>query len=60
MRGIVYKYTNIHNEKVYIGQTINEPKRREKWFNLNAPYAELRIVDMVIIYQMVESLEWVK
>lgn len=39
MRGIVYKYTNIHNEKVYIGQTINEPKRREKWFNLNAPYS---------------------
>ena len=39
MRGIVYKYTNIHNGKVYIGQTINESKRREKWFNLNAPYA---------------------
>lgn len=39
MRGIVYKYTNIHNNKVYIGQTINELKRRESWFNLNAPYA---------------------
>lgn len=39
MRGIIYKYTNIHNNKVYIGQTINEPKRREKWKNLKAPYA---------------------
>lgn len=39
MRGIVYRYTNICNNKVYIGQTINELKRRESWFNLNAPYA---------------------
>lgn len=39
MRGIIYKYVNIQNNKVYIGQTINEPKRREKWYNLNAPYA---------------------
>lgn len=39
MRGIIYKYTNIYNNKVYIGQTINEPKRRESWNNLNIPYA---------------------
>lgn len=39
MRGIIYKYTNIHDGKVYIGQTINESKRREKWKNLKAPYA---------------------
>lgn len=39
MRGVVYKYTNTFNNKVYIGQTINELKRREKWFNLNSPYA---------------------
>ena len=39
MRGIIYKYTNKANGKVYIGQTINESKRREKWKNLKAPYA---------------------
>lgn len=39
MRGVIYKYTNLVNGKVYIGQTINEYKRREKWRNLNAPYA---------------------
>lgn len=39
MRGVIYKYTNIHNGKVYIGQTVNEPKRREKWRNLKTPYA---------------------
>lgn len=39
MRGVIYKYTNIVNNKVYIGQTINEKKRREKWNNLSTPYA---------------------
>ena len=39
MIGVIYKYTNIYNNKVYIGQTINELKRREKWSNLKAPYA---------------------
>lgn len=39
MRGVIYKYTNKVNGKVYIGQTINENKRREKWKNLKAPYA---------------------
>lgn len=39
MRGVIYKYTNIHNNKVYIGQTINEVKRREKWNNIKVPYA---------------------
>lgn len=39
MRGIIYKYTNKANGKVYIGQTINESKRREKWKNLKTPYA---------------------
>ena len=39
MRGVIYKYTNIYNGKVYIGQTVNEYKRREKWRNLKTPYA---------------------
>ena len=39
MRGIIYKYTNKYNNKVYIGQTINEERRREKWKCLGAPYA---------------------
>lgn len=39
MRGIIYKYTNKANGKVYIWQTINESKRREKWKNLKTPYA---------------------
>lgn len=56
MRGIVYKYTNIHNEKVYIGQTINEPKRREKWFNLNAPYAGNYINRARRIFQIRSSI----
>lgn len=43
MKGIIYKYTNLVNGKVYIGQTINEYKRREKWGNLNAPYAGIYI-----------------
>lgn len=39
MKGVIYKYTNIINNKVYIGQTYNEPKRREKWKCINSPYA---------------------
>lgn len=39
MRGIIYKYTNKYNNKVYIGQTTNEEKRREKWKCINSPYA---------------------
>lgn len=39
MRGIIYKYTNKYNNKVYIGQTLNEEKRREKWKYLKEPYA---------------------
>lgn len=38
-RGLIYKYTNIINGKVYIGQTTNEFKRRQKWHSLNSPYA---------------------
>lgn len=43
MRGVIYKYTNLINGKVYIGQTLNEKKRREKWNNLSAPYAGIYI-----------------
>lgn len=39
LRGVVYKYTNIINNKVYIGQTIDEEKRKEKWREINSPYA---------------------
>lgn len=38
-RGVIYKYTNKFNNKVYIGQTLNENKRRKKWRDLKSPYA---------------------
>ena len=37
IRGIIYKYTSPSN-KVYIGQTINEQKRRNTFYNLNLSY----------------------
>lgn len=42
IRGIIYKYTS-PSGKVYIGQTLNEKKRRQSWFNLNRPYAGPKI-----------------
>lgn len=36
MRGIIYKYTNKYNNKVYIGQTINEEKKA-RTMELNFP-----------------------
>lgn len=38
MRGIIYKYTSPSN-KVYIGQTYNEPLRRRTFNNINLCYA---------------------
>lgn len=40
--GIIYKYTSLSG-KVYIGQTVNERKRRKKFLNLNKDYAGLKI-----------------
>lgn len=40
--GIIYKYTS-PSGKVYIGQTVNERKRRKKFLNLNEDYAGLKI-----------------
>lgn len=37
IRGIIYKYTS-PSGKVYIGQTINEQKRRNTFYNLNLSY----------------------
>ena len=38
MKGIVYKYT-MPNGKVYIGQTIDEERRRRDFLNINKRYA---------------------
>ena len=42
MKGIIYKYTS-PSGKIYIGQTINEKKRRNAFFNLNKSYAGPKI-----------------
>lgn len=42
MRGIIYKYTS-PSGKVYIGQTVNEQKRRNRFFNLNDTYGGPKI-----------------
>lgn len=42
MIGIIYKYTS-PSGKVYIGQTIDEKKRRKEFRNLNIKYAGRKI-----------------
>lgn len=37
--GIIYLYTS-PSGKFYVGQTINEKKRRRMWFNLKRPYSK--------------------
>lgn len=39
IRGIIYKYTS-PSGKSYIGQTINEARRRKEWFNILVPYTQ--------------------
>ena len=42
MKGIIYKYTSPSN-KVYIGQTLNEERRKKEFFNLKKQYGGLKI-----------------
>ena len=42
IKGIVYKYTS-PSGKVYIGQTLNEERRRKEFFNLNNSYGGRKI-----------------
>lgn len=42
MRGIIYKYTS-PSGKIYIGQTVNERKRRNRFLNLNDSYGGPKI-----------------
>ena len=39
----IYKITNRLNNKIYIGQTINEQKRRNTFLNINLRYGGLKI-----------------
>lgn len=48
--GIIYKYTS-PSGKAYIGQTINERKRRKKFLNLNEDYAGLKINNARLKYK---------
>ena len=42
MKGIIYKYISPNN-KVYIGQTLNEERRRKEFLNLKKQYGGLKI-----------------
>ncbi len=42
IKGIIYKYTS-PSGKIYIGQTINEQKRRNTFLNINLRYGGLKI-----------------
>lgn len=42
IHGIIYKYTS-PSGKVYIGQTINERKRRNRFLNINDSYSGIKI-----------------
>ena len=42
MKGIIYKYTS-PNGKIYIGQTLNESRRRKEFLNLKNKYGGLKI-----------------
>ena len=42
IKGIVYKYTS-PSGKVYIGQTLNEERRRKEFLNLKKQYGGLKI-----------------
>lgn len=41
MKGIIYKYES-PNGKIYIGQTLNEERRRKEFFDLNKKYCGLK------------------
>lgn len=38
IEGVIYKYTSPSN-KIYIGQTTNEARRRAEWFYLKMYYS---------------------
>lgn len=42
IKGIIYKYTS-PSQKIYIGQTINEQKRRNTFLNINLRYGGSKI-----------------
>ena len=42
MEGIIYKYTSPSN-KIYIGQTLNEKRRKKEFFDLKNKYGGLKI-----------------
>lgn len=62
-RGIIYKYES-PSGKIYIGQTMNEKKRRQDFFNTNQGYAGPKINNAIakygpenFIYQILFSIE---
>lgn len=64
MRGIIYKYTS-PSGKIYIGQTVNEKERRQRFNNLNQPYggskidnARKKYLPESFIYEVIYSEEF--
>ena len=42
IKGVIYKYES-PNKKVYIGQTINEKRRKSEFLQVNQKYGGLKI-----------------
>ena len=50
INGIIYKYESPNN-KVYIGQTVNEERRRKEFFNIKKSYSGLKINNARLKYK---------
>ena len=50
IKAVVYKYTCKKSKKVYIGETINESRRRKEFFNLKLEYAGDKIYNARLKY----------